>query len=182
MLPASPRYNIADALMGDSQQSSQRFVRIIAGSIKLPDSFYFISCPFGSVNLLSRYKFLPSFKEFIRIVIFSSSKEKMRWVATRRIVAFVKNTNSIGNGSVNHFPRKSVCQNRLVHNLNRSIPKFIFPVLPNPTGFFTNLIDVRPKIIFESRLSKTSDFSVCSEFSHASSVEQHIKQVKVYHG
>ena len=58
---------------------------------------------------LIRAESIASFAHHILRVVFWRSKEKMRWVATRWIVAMMTNKHAARNWAASYFPRDAMC-------------------------------------------------------------------------
>lgn len=81
----------------------------------------------------------------IPIVVALSAQEKMVGVNAWRIIAFMKNAQSVWDRSIVDFPRNSVRSNRTLINTapDMAVTKVRFTPAPNPTAI--SFFDLRPK-------------------------------------
>ena len=85
---------------------------------------------------VGRYYFtMPALGAHVAHVIGLGSKKEMGGIATRWVVAAVKDEQPVLDGSAGENPRHSVCQNLFLIRAVHAISVFVFRVLPRPAVF-----------------------------------------------
>lgn len=170
MTPRSAMQNIPNTSLSNPKHGPKLGLRDSTSRIKFPDlpDFILRKCGVGVFfSTLSEHPILrplwhkPLSHSVMRIVL-GCTKEKMRRVATRFIVALVAYKQTSGNAtSAGQFPRNSMGKQLFLLPANNPVPVVPNPSSPPPTIIWTGDPHFGPKTVSERILKPLVSFGSC---------------------
>jgi len=149
MLPRFPPHYAADVSLVGIKYSTD-FTLDHAVPVHLTNLYNVVIRKFAEVG--ARSLNLPPLGNHVIHVVLSRPEKQVRRVAAWRIVALVKNPQSIGDGAVMNLPThnmRSGLATAMAATRNVPIVRFISPALPLPTFVRAALVHLCPKPLFK---------------------------------